>query len=185
MKTKLLIALIALQASWVVGTVAVQEARLRSGIQVLLETVPVDPRDLLRGDYVILRYKISTLSESLFAIGLTNDALAGTAVYVKLEKRGLFHEPQAASFTPLEADALHPVLRGRVAARSWWNSENQTNRNIPVEYGLERFYVREGTGNPSGKLTAEVSVPQSGNAVIRQLYLAGRPYAEAMKSEAR
>ena len=32
---------------------------LSSGQEVVLQTVPVDPRDLLRGDYVILRYDIS------------------------------------------------------------------------------------------------------------------------------
>ena len=35
---------------------------LRSGTEVLLKTAPVDPRDLLRGDYVILTYDISTIS---------------------------------------------------------------------------------------------------------------------------
>ena len=185
MKTKLLIAILALQTAWVVGTVTVQEVRLHRGNVVLLETVPVDPRDLLRGDYVILRYKISTLSASLFADGLTNQPSAGTPVYVQLEKRGEFHEAQAASFAPLDGDAQHPVLRGKVSSRGWWDSGNNTNRHAQVDYGLERFYVREGTGNPRGKLTAEVSVPASGNGVIRQVYLDGKPYAEAMKLEAR
>lgn len=185
MKTKILIAVIALQAAWVVGTVAVQEVRLRSDRVVLLETVPVDPRDLLRGDYVILRYKISTLSGSLFTGGITNEAPAGTPVYVKLEKRGPFHEAQMASFTPLNGDAEHPVLRGKVAIRSRWDAGNNTNRLDRVDYGLERFYVREGTGNPRGTLTTEVSVPASGRGVIRQVYLDGKPYAEAMKDQAR
>ena len=35
----------------------------------LLESGPVDPRDLLRGDYVILSYKISVLPATLFAEG--------------------------------------------------------------------------------------------------------------------
>ena len=39
---------------------------LRSGRDVLLKTVPVDPRDLLRGDYVILSYDISRLQPELF-----------------------------------------------------------------------------------------------------------------------
>ena len=32
---------------------------LRDGAEVTLQTRPVDPRDLLRGDYVVLRYDIS------------------------------------------------------------------------------------------------------------------------------
>ena len=34
---------------------------LRSGTDVRLKTLPVDPRDLLRGDYVILSYGISSI----------------------------------------------------------------------------------------------------------------------------
>ncbi|HEY5965599.1 MAG TPA: GDYXXLXY domain-containing protein, partial [Xanthobacteraceae bacterium] len=32
---------------------------LREGTEVLLQTRPVDPRDFLRGDYVVLSYDIS------------------------------------------------------------------------------------------------------------------------------
>jgi hypothetical protein len=181
MKTKLLIAVLALQAAWVVATITIQEFRLRHGTVVLLETEPVDPRDLLRGDYVILNYKISTLSASNFVDGLTGDVPAGTPVYVLLAKRGEFHEPELASFDPIEFDPPGPVLKGRVSG--WWDQGTRTNRRVRVDYGLERYYVREGTGNPRGKLTVEVSVPASGDGVIRQVYLDGKPYAEAMKQQ--
>ncbi|MEQ8611292.1 MAG: GDYXXLXY domain-containing protein, partial [Parvibaculum sp.] len=35
---------------------------LRSDTVVTLETAPVDPRDIFRGDYVILNYAISSLA---------------------------------------------------------------------------------------------------------------------------
>ena len=38
---------------------------LRSGADIKLKTLPVDPRDLLRGDYVILSYPISTIPASI------------------------------------------------------------------------------------------------------------------------
>ena len=59
MKRNLFLLLLALQSAWVIGTIAIQETRLRRAATVLLETAPVDPRDLVRGDYVILNYKIS------------------------------------------------------------------------------------------------------------------------------
>ena len=40
-------------------------------------------------------------------------------MFVRLEKRGQFHEAVAASFSPLEPDAEHPVLRGTVSSSSW------------------------------------------------------------------
>jgi uncharacterized membrane-anchored protein len=180
MKTKLLVLLLALQAAWVIGTVAVQETRLRHGQVVLLETVPVDPRDLLRGDYVILSYKISRLDAGLFVGGWTNAVPDGTPVYVRLDKHGPFHEAIAASFTPLEPEANRPVLRGRVS-RNWGSTPNELRDSLRIDYGLERFYVREGSGEPRGKLTVAAAVPVSGQAIIKQVYVDGKPYAEAMR----
>ena len=48
--------------------------------------------------------------------------------------------------------------------------------SIHLEYGLERYYVREGTGNPRGKLTVQAAMPSSGNAVIQQVFMDGKPY---------
>lgn len=39
--------------------IASRYAILTSGREIVLETVPVDPRSLFRGDYVTLRYAIS------------------------------------------------------------------------------------------------------------------------------
>lgn len=181
MKTKLLSLVVGLQVLWVIGTVIVQEAKLTQGTVVRLETRPVDPRDLLRGDYVILSFDVSTLDAKLFAGGLTNRLPAGTPVFVKLERHGEFHRAVEASFTALATDADHPVLRGK-SETSWaWSSDNPPN--LRVEYGLERFYVREGTGNPRGKLTVDVAIPSSGKGIIREVYLDGVKYAEAMKRQ--
>jgi len=52
---------------------------------------------------------------------------------------------------------------------------------IHTEYGLEQSFVAEGTGNPRGKLTVQAAVAQSGRANIKQVFVDGKPYAEAMK----
>jgi uncharacterized membrane-anchored protein len=52
-----------------------------------------------------------------------------------------------------------------------------------VEYGLERYYVKEGTGNPRGKLTVQVAVGAEGKPVIKQVFLDGKPYAEGMREQ--
>ena len=51
MKLKLLVLVLALQTAWILATTFTQERALASGTVITLETVPVDPRDLLRGDY--------------------------------------------------------------------------------------------------------------------------------------
>ena len=48
----------------------------------MLQTVPVDPRDLFSGDYVTLRYGISTLERS--RIWFPYDVAQGYRVYVHI-----------------------------------------------------------------------------------------------------
>ncbi len=67
----------------------------------LLETRPVDPRDLLRGDYLTLNYKISDVPLDLFTPPQTNGLPPGQTIYVALEPRGQFHEVVRASTEPI------------------------------------------------------------------------------------
>jgi len=177
-KTKLFVLVLALQSAWILGTAVRQESTLRIGQLILLETRPVDPRDLLRGDYVILGYKIGDVSAALFSPSVTEALPSGQTIYVALARHGEFHEVVRASTEPLTAADGEVILKGRIDERRWWSS--QTN-SVHVEYGLERYYVREGTGNPRGNLTVQAAVPESGNAIIKQVFVDGKPYAEAMK----
>ncbi len=180
MKLKLLMLVLALQTAWILGTTFVQERALASGTLVLLETRPVDPRDLLRGDYVTLNYKISTVPLSLFSPAPADTLEPGQTVYVALEPRGQFHEVVMASTKPIASAAGQVVLKGH--KRAWWSDPPAST--VQVEYGLERYYVREGTGNPRGKITVRVAVPTSGQARIKEVFVDGRPYAQAMKGAA-
>src|SRR4051812_30681549 len=49
----------------ILATVVQRAAILRSGQEVRLELTPVDPRDLFRGDYVVLAYRIGTVDVPL------------------------------------------------------------------------------------------------------------------------
>lgn len=55
------------QCTLLVLMVADRMQILREGTEVILQTQPVDPRDLLRGDYVVLRYDISQLPAGTLA----------------------------------------------------------------------------------------------------------------------
>jgi uncharacterized membrane-anchored protein len=177
MKSKLFIltTILGLQTVWVLGTAFVQEHALSSGAIVNLETQPVDPRDLLRGDFVILSYKISDVPLSLFSPPRTNTLVPGTTVYVLLEPRGQFHQLVRAGLEPFRPEKGQVQLRGQTVAR-WGGREG-----VRVEYGLERYHVPEDTGNPRGKLTVQAAVPASGRPSIKQLLVDGQPYSEAAK----
>ncbi len=174
MKLKLFVLVLVLQTAWILGTTFVQECGLASGTVVLLETRPVDPRDLLRGDYITLSYKISDVPLSAFSPPQTNSLPPGALVYVAVEPRGAFYETANASSAPITPAPGQVVLRGRVQA-SW------SAASVHVEYGLERYYVREGTGSPRGKITVQAAIPASGRAQIKAVLLDGKPFAEAIK----
>lgn len=176
MKLKLFILILVLQSVWILGTTFQQERALAVGKTILLETERVDPRDLLRGDYLILNYKISSIPTNLFSPPVTLEMPYGTTVFVMLEPRGQFHEVRLASTNRIEPSPGEIVLRGRCAGRRWNQSDS-----VHVEYGLERYYVTEGNGNPNGKLTVQAAVPSSGNALIKQVFVDGKPFADAMK----
>ena len=170
------IAILAAQTLLLLALIAQQEYRLAAPTTVLLETVPVDPRDLLRGDYVILNYKVSSLTNSLWATAPAGKLSPGLPVFVSLEQRGEFHEAVLISATRPEPVPNRVVIQGRTK-ESWGNTQ------VRVEYGLERYYVQEGTGNPRGKLTVQVAVDAAGKPVIKQVFLDGKPYAEAMRQQ--
>ena len=102
---------------------------------------------------------------------------AGRETWVALTQRGEFHEVARASLTPITLGPGEVVLRGKTR----WAAGD----GVGVEYGLERYYVREGTGNPRGKLTVKAVVPDSGRAQIKEVFLDGKPYAEVMRDTGR
>ncbi|MGP8199186.1 MAG: GDYXXLXY domain-containing protein [Limisphaerales bacterium] len=180
MKLKLLILVLALQTAWLLATVATQEYALNHGTVILLDTRRVDPRDMLRGDFLILNYKISDVPTNLFSPPVKKDSPFGANIFVAVAPgTNGFHEVTRAStnkFTPATGEVM---LHGK-QAYAWWAAAG----SIHVDYGIEKYFVAEGTGNPTGKLTVQAVVPASGRATIQQVFLDGKPYAGAMKDSA-
>lgn len=147
---------VALQLSAVIAFAAVREANLRLGREIVLETIPVDPRDLFRGDYVILRYRISTITNCYWQ--------AGSTIFVPLrERNGVW----AVSSLPTRsydgaASDGDVVIRGQVSARS--------SSSCTVTYGIESYFVPEGTGRSiSPGVRVRVAVDETGSAAIKGL----------------
>src|ERR1017187_7522666 len=156
MKLKLLILVLVLQSAWLLGTVAVQEHALANGKVILLETARVDPRDLLRGDYLILNYKISDVPTNLFSPPVKKDLPYDTKVFVALAPAtNQFYVVVKASTNEFVPATDEVLLKGRSA----WPRRNASTNSIHVEYGLERYYVAEGTGNRSEEHTSELQSP--------------------------
>lgn len=140
---------------------------LARGTVVLLETAPVDPRDLFRGDYVILAYKISNLNPG--GLGSIESFRPGQVVYVGLEQRGKYWE--AVSVGTQKPSGI--FLRGRTGY-------SFREKMVSVRYGIESYFVPHGRGRAIEQtrdpVAVEVAVGRDGTAVIRRLYIGNNPF---------
>lgn len=160
MKLKLFILVLALQTAWLLATVFQQETMLRNGRLVMLETRRVDPRDLLRGDYLSLNYDISDVPGKLFSPPVTNNLPPGTPIYVALAPgTNQFYRVSRASMNRFVPETGEMLLAGK-SANQWWNATN----SVHISYGIENYFVAEGTGNPAGKLTVQVVITSAARA---------------------
>jgi uncharacterized membrane-anchored protein len=134
-----------------------QEQIIQEGNVAILATRPVDPRDLFRGEYVILRYEIERseiISERLAGVP------SGTDVYLKLkaDDQGISRVVDASLNRP-EADE-EVWIRGIASGQS-------------VRFAsLEQYYVPEGAGTPIERLGDDIHVEVSirnTEARVRQL----------------
>ena len=128
---------------------------------VMLRTLPVDPRDLLRGDYMILRYEISTppanwLQKREESFAYPND------VYVVLRT-------DSEGFSVIDRVQYYVPRNGQTFLKAKY-------RNRQLIYDMEKYFVPEGMGTPSGVITVEASVRGDGQPQIKHLFLDGTPY---------
>ncbi|BBK33127.1 hypothetical protein STHU_37610 [Allostella humosa] len=160
---------------------------LRDGAEVRLNLVPVDPRDLFRGDYVILTYDISELRLDR----LTGDKgfRRGEAIYVTLrpgaDGRAI---ATAAHRRRPEAAAPSVVVRGQVGysgTHARLPGDREACANLPgctivgVDYGIESYFVPEGQGRAiemteKSRLEVVAAVSGGGEAAIKRLLVDGK-----------
>jgi uncharacterized membrane-anchored protein len=123
----------------------------------LIKCEPVDPRDLLIGDYISLRYAISTLPERFQELDYKNQD-----VYITLQPSGSGWEVQDVGKVPPAAGM--PYLKGQGNGRE-------------IKYGIERYYVPEGKGKDvPNNLYAQIAIQPGGIAQLKKLYSYGTPW---------
>lgn len=105
-------AIVAAQMVLLLAMIGVKEYTLRTGTTVVLQTVPVDPRSLLQGDYVILQYEIATLPGYLQSG--TRKLSRGTAVYVVLRKGREVWEAERYGYSLSQPQRGQLFIKGRV-----------------------------------------------------------------------
>ncbi|MCU7940531.1 MAG: GDYXXLXY domain-containing protein [gamma proteobacterium symbiont of Bathyaustriella thionipta] len=184
-------AIILIQSLLLVLMIASRQVILSSETVVILETQPIEPRSLFRGDYVRLNYEINELQLDELAgdkIFKTNDI-----VYIVLQKKDLYWKAQSVVLKKPDVENKHQVfIRGvikRVTNRQW-NPDLKSRKDttsIRVSYGIENYFVPEGEGikferpEAGDKVTLEIALDGEGNAAIKSLLLNGvKQYEETL-----
>jgi uncharacterized membrane-anchored protein len=180
------VAVIAVSKEWILG----------NGRDIILQTAPVDPRDIFRGDYVRLDYSISKVPVSqLDADIIENGLRKGQKVYLSLKEHsiGIF---QGILLTTSPPDNSH-YLKGYVTSHwpfrnysKFKNDERIFQSPVYVKYGIEQYYVEQGHGKDIEQIRGRnngyqvpmlmhIAVSDSGEALVRSFEWANI----AMKTE--
>src|SRR4030042_6192399 len=147
------------------GLTGFNEVSLATGDTVVLQTGPVDPRDIFRGDYVVLRYEISTLVNTPGVWMLKQ----GDKAYVRLERDGDVWD--AVEVSNVYVDGWAAFIAGEVTSVS--------NDRATIIYGIEAYFVPEGEGlaiQRAADIKVRAKIDASGKAVIENLIVDGKTY---------
>jgi uncharacterized membrane-anchored protein len=151
--------------------IAIKEFTLITGNEIVLKVIPVDPRDLFRGDYVILRYDISRIDTSYLK---EENVSIGSTVYVVLNTDNKHATIKSVQLNKPESGVF---IQGKVKGIS--------SGSLTVEYGIESYFVPEGKGKYIESIIHDidvvVSVDSSGNTVIKELYYDSQTIQDYLK----
>ena len=165
---KVLLVTVAAQLVILVGMIALRAIPLVTGQTVLVRVQPVDPRDLFRGDYVILSYDFSRVQK---------DGIEGLS---EMERRRSMKNLEGRTvYVPLVQDSVPGHWRAEkvtvVKPEQGLFIKGLMERYGSLKFGVEAYYVQEGTGLMyeqairDRKLSAELAVTSGGQAALRGL----------------
>lgn len=140
----------AIVAFWVIRS----EYVCITGKEVLLKTVPFDPRDLLMGDYVTLNYEISRVPKKYYDEVYSSNKKV--YVVLKTDENNIATIENIQTKRPTES----LYLKGKIS------------RFNTIEYGIESYYVKERTGkvlenNLRNGALVKVCINKYGNAKVK------------------
>lgn len=133
--------------------------------EILVRTVPIDPRDYISGNYFILRYEFSNIFRLKKRGGLSWGV--GKEVYVVFKQREKWFVADYVTHEKPRITKDQAVLKGVVT------------RGGQVEYGIEKFFINENRKEPSrGKDMIEVllKIDENYQGRIKSLMVNGQEF---------
>ncbi len=185
-----------LQTAALVWMIIDRSLILTQGAEVRLKAQPVDPRDLFRGDFVVLNYEISWLGPEV--VGHNHKYRANDTIFVALRKQpdDLWTAVSAYPSYPSD-DKQSVIIQGRItSSKARWRARAGRLQSPPcpdpcygvrVSYGLENYFVPEGEGRSLEKLRNQsrieilAAISDNGHGAIKALIVDGTPaYVEPL-----
>lgn len=194
-------ALVILQLCFLGAMALKQELLLNSKTAILLRCVPVDPRSLFSGDYVALKYDISSLEPDNEGMPLKDldghHYKKNDYVYVLLkegDKEGGHHVFAYASSMDTAKKHLPDgavIMRGTVSGAFYPNGTKKQQKGpvLEVRYGVESYFVPEregkriedaiekrfaaGAGEGQSEVVVELALSNKGISAIKRLFING------------
>ena len=200
-KTKqiLLSLIVVLQVVSIIVFVIIQEVRFSESKIITLQTQPVDPRDIFRGDYVILDYEISHLTENTTKRNGSDKTTCcyyefwdetDKDVYVFLKPAGdVWHAIGVSSsydgdnlITDTNTNITEFVrIKGKLTTVD--NIERidgeENIRELEITYGIENYFVQVDTGKTietADDVKVNVKVNKHGDSQIESLLVDGNKW---------
>ena len=176
--TMLAVAAVALAQTAVLAYMVIDRIQLlRTGREIVLPIVPIDPRDFFRGEFIRLDYPAGQ-----FALA-PDDGVPlkrNETVYVTLEKPA-----QGDDWRPIAVSRTFKREGGpdRIVLKAWslWDAPLYDRwRGAAVRYGIESYFVRQGDGPKlealarDRKLAVLVAVDRHGTAAVKGLIIDGK-----------
>lgn len=174
--TLAVIALVIVQTIILGMMVGQRAAILHSSDVVTLKSEPIDPRDLFRGDYVILNYGITSIELNTVKGHINwrdNDA-----IYVEIAPAEDTWRAVAVYRDYPEPELGNKIIRGQISYI------DETSNTARINYGVERYYVPEGEGRDledqrnKQALSIDVALGSDGEAAIKGIRIDGIPVYE-------
>ncbi|NQV27738.1 MAG: GDYXXLXY domain-containing protein [Rhodopirellula sp.] len=129
-----------------------KERVLLNGRSVLCKLAPRDPRSLMQGDYMVLRYEIAETASSKIP-----EEHYGGLLVLRLDKDDVAQFQRLDDGSPLAANEVRIRFRRR---------QNSFRRGV-IRLGAESYFFQEGRADDFAKATyGELKVAPSGESIL-------------------
>lgn len=140
--------IVALQVVFLIGMIGFKQSTIWFGTKVLLKPMPYDPTDFFRGDYINIRYEISTIKpESVGYKG--GDFKRGDKIFVKLQKGKEYWNATQISMGKLQGEYIKGTVENIYSKNSFTIKETNSSKTYVYEETIYEFA-------PSGRESFDV-----------------------------